>query len=77
MRLSFQKNTFFTGKKTIAETILVAITDSFGMCCFDRCLKNTIMKSTKAERCTDNMLKLTLDYLSVTVEDLNLYIMKI
>ena len=54
------------------------ITDNSKMhCCFDWYLINTFMKSTKAEKCTDIMFKLKLHCLSVTVEDLNLCIMKI
>ena len=77
VRLSFQKNTFFIGKKHIVKTISVAITHSSGMRCFGRCLINIVMKTKKAERCTDIMLKLALHCLSVIVEDLNLYIIKI
>ena len=58
-------------KKNVVETISVAITDSSDVQCFDLYLIN-ITKSTKAERCTDITFKLTLDCLSVTVEDLNL-----
>ena len=43
------------------------------MLCFDLHLINIFAKSAKAETCTDAMLKLTLNCLSVTVEDLNLY----
>ena len=65
-------------EKTVVETALMAITDSSEMhCCFDRYLINTFMKSTTAERSTEIMFKLTLHCLSVTVEDLNLCIMKI
>ena len=60
------------GKKTIVKTILVAITDSYNVRCFDLYLINIFMKSMKAERCTYIMFKLTLFCLSVTVEDLNL-----
>ena len=59
-------------KKTIVETISVAITDSSNVRCLDLNLINVFMKSKKAERCTDVMFKLTLHCLSVTVEDLNL-----
>ena len=57
--------------KTVVETILVAITDSFNVHCFDLYLINIFMKSTKSERCTD-MFNLTLYCLSVILEDLNL-----
>ena len=40
--------------------------------CLDLYLINIFTKSTKVERCTDITFKLTLYYLSVTVEDLNL-----
>ena len=63
---------FFTGKKTVVETISMAITDSSNVCCFDQCLINIFMKYTKAERCTDIVFKLTLYCLSVTVEGPNL-----
>ena len=72
LRFSFCKNNFFTGKKTVVETILVAITDSSDVRCFDLYLINIFTKSTKVERCTNIMFKLTLYCLSVTVEDLNL-----
>ena len=68
----FRKYNFFTGKKPVMETILVAITDSSDMRYFDLYLINIFTKSTKVEICTD-MFKLTLLYCwSVTVEDLNL-----
>ena len=54
------------------ETISVAINDSSDMLCFVLYQINISEKSTKAERCTDVMIKLTLCYLSGTVEDLNL-----
>ena len=54
------------------ETILVAITDNSDVCCFHLYLINIFTKSTKAERCTNIMFKLTIYCLSVTVEDLNL-----
>ena len=57
--------------KTVVETILVAITDSFNVRYFDLYLINIFMKSTKSERCTD-MFNLTLYCLSVILEDLNL-----
>ena len=41
---------FFTGKKTVVETISVAITDSSDVCCLNLCLINIFTKSTKAER---------------------------
>ena len=72
LRFLFSKNNFFTGKKTKVETISVAITDSSNVRCLDLNLINVFMKSKKAERCTDVMFKLTLQCLSVTVEDLNL-----
>ena len=59
-------------KKTAVETIPVAINDSPDVLCFDLYLVNIFAKSTKVERCTDVMFKLTLYCLSVTVEDLNL-----
>ena len=68
----FCKNNFFIGKKTVVETISVAINDSSDVLCFDLYLINIFVKSTKGERCTDVMLKPTLYCLSVTVEDLNL-----
>ena len=54
------------------ETMSVAIDDNSDVLCFDQYLINIFAKFTKAERCTDVMSKLTLFYLSVTVEDLNL-----
>ena len=54
------------------ETILVVIAESSDVRCFDLYLINIFAKSTKAERCTDIMFKLTVNCLSVTVEDLNL-----
>ena len=54
------------------EKTLFAISDSSDMLCFDLYQINIFAKSTKAERCTDVTLKLTLNCLSVTVEDLNL-----
>ena len=54
------------------ETISVAINDSSDALCFDLYLRNVFVKSTKAEKSTDVMFKLTLYFLSVTVEDLNL-----
>ena len=68
----FPKNNFFTGKKPVMETILVAITDSSDVRYFDLYLINIFTKSTKLEICTDIMFKLTLYSWSVTVEDLNL-----
>ena len=56
----------------MVETILVVITDSSDVHCFDLYLINIFTKPTKSERCTDIMFKLTLDCLSFTVEDLNL-----
>ena len=63
---------FLYKKKNVVETNLVAITDSYDVQCLDLYLINIFKKSTKAERCTDITLKLTLYCLSVTVEDLNL-----
>ena len=54
------------------KTISVAVNDSSDVLCFVLYLINISEKSTKAERCTDVMIKLTLYCLSVTVEDLNL-----
>ena len=53
------------------ETISVAINGSSNLCYFDLYLINILMKSRKAERCTDVMFKLAFYCLSVTVEDLN------
>ena len=50
---------FFTGEKTVVETISVVITDSSNVHCFDLYLINIFMKSMKAERCRD-MFNLTL-----------------
>ena len=50
----------------------MAINDSFDVLCLDLYLINIFAKSTKAERCIDNMFKLTLYCLSGTVEDLKL-----
>ena len=69
IEISFRKNNFLPGKKAVVETISVTITDSCNVGCLDLYLINI---STKAERCTDNMFKLTLYCLSVTVEDLHL-----
>ena len=63
---------FLYGKKTVVETILVAIADRSDVCCFDLYLINMFPRSANAERCTDIMFKLTLNCLFVTVEDLNL-----
>ena len=46
---------FLYRKKTVVETIIVAIVDSSDMHCFDLYLINIFMKSTKAERCTKIM----------------------
>ena len=54
------------------ETLSVAINDSSYVLCFHLYLINIFTKSTKAERCTGIMFKLTLYCISVTVEDLNL-----
>ena len=67
-------------KKNVVGIILVAITDSSDVCCFDLYLISIFTKSTKSERSTDIMFKLTLCLfvtaenlycLSVTIEDLN------
>ena len=50
----------------------MAINGSSDVLCFDLYLINIFSKSTKSERCTDVIFKLTLYSLSVTVEDLNL-----
>ena len=50
LRSSFRKNNFFTGKKTVVETILVTITDNSDVRCFDLYLINVFTKSTKAEK---------------------------
>ena len=60
LRFSFCKNDIFT--------ISVAVSDNSD----DLHLINIFVKSTKAERFTDVMFKLTLSCLSVTVEDLDL-----
>ena len=49
----------------------MAVSDSSDVLCFDLYLINIFAKSTKADRCTDVMFRLTLYCLSVTVEDLN------
>ena len=54
------------------ETISVAIINSSNVQCLDLYLINILMKSTKADKCTDITFKLTLYSLSVTVEDLNI-----
>ena len=51
----------------------MAINGSSDVLCFDLYLINIFSKSTKSERCTDVIFKLTLYSLSVTVEDLNLW----
>ena len=66
IEISFRKNNFLPGKKAVVETISVPITDSSNVGCLDVYLINI---STKAERCTDNLFKLTDN---VTVEDLHL-----
>ena len=71
-RSSFCKNSFFIGKETAVETILVAINDISDVVCFDLYKINKFAKSKKAERCRDVMFKLTLCCLYVTVDDLNL-----
>ena len=50
------------------ETISVALNDGSSVLCFHLYLINIFAKSTKEERCTSVMFKLTL-CLSVTVED--------
>ena len=74
MRFSFHKNNFFIEKNSVVETISVGVNDSSDVLYFDVCLINIFAKSTKVERCTDVMFKLTLSCLSVIVEDLDLYI---
>ena len=59
-------------KKNIVETISVAVNDNWDVLCFDLYLINIFAKSSKVERWTDVMFKLTLYCLSVAVEDLNL-----
>ena len=59
-------------KKTLVETISVVINDNSGVLCFDLYLINSFAKSTKAERCTETMFRLTLCSLPLTVKDLNL-----
>ena len=54
------------------KTVSVPINDSSDMLYFDLYLIIVFAKSTKAERCTDVMFKLTLYCLSGTVEDRNL-----
>ena len=71
MEIFVSQEQFLYGEKTVVETLLVAITDSSDVRCFDLYLINIFTKSTKTERCT-NIFKLTLNCLSVTVEDLNL-----
>ena len=48
------------------------MTDNSDVCFFNLYLIYIFMKSTKVERYTDIMFKLTLNCLSVTVIDLNL-----
>ena len=55
----------------MVETISAAINDSSDVLCFDLYPVNISLKSKKAERCTNVMFKLTLYFLSVTVEDLS------
>ena len=50
----------------------MAINDSCAVLCFDLYLINIFTKSTKAERCTDVMFRLTLYGLSASVGDQNL-----
>ena len=59
-------------KKTVVETISVAVNNKSDVLCFDLYLINIFAKFAKVERCTDFMFKVTLYCLSVTVEDLNL-----
>ena len=54
------KNNFFIAKKTVVETISVAISDNSDALCFDLYLINIFEKSTETERCTDVMFKLKL-----------------
>ena len=67
----FVPNNFYR-KKTVVETISVAIASSFDVRCFDLYLIYIFTKPTKAERYTDVMFKLAFYILFVTVEDLNL-----
>ena len=69
LRFSFHKNNFFIGKKTSLKQSQrpSKIAD---VLCFGLYVVNVFEKSTKAERCTDVIFKLTLYY--VTVENLNL-----
>ena len=63
---------FVYGKKTVVETISVAINDSFEVRCLNLYLINIFTKSTKAERCTGITFKLTRYCLLVAAEDLYL-----
>ena len=63
---------FLCREKNIVKTISVAIINSSDVQCLDLYLIIILMKSTKADRCTDITFKLTLYSLSVTVEDLNI-----
>ena len=54
---------FLYGKKSLLETILVAIADSSDVRCFDLYLMNIFTKSTKAERCTDIIFRHLIVYL--------------
>ena len=74
LRFYFWKNNVNVEKNSVVETVSVAISDSSNVLYFDLCLIKIFAKSAKIERCTDVMFKLTLYCLSVTVEDLNLYI---
>ena len=65
LRFSFRKDNFFTQKKktkkqNTVETTLVATTDSSNARCFDLRLRNIFPQSTKTQRWTYIMFKLTL-----------------
>ena len=63
---------FIYGKKTVVETISVAINDSFEVWCLNLYPINIFTKSTKAERCTGITFNLTLYCLLVAADDLYL-----
>ena len=54
------------------EQMFMKFIGSSDVCCLDLYLMNIFTKSTKAKRCTDITFKLTLYFLSVIVEDVNL-----
>ena len=56
-------------KKNVVEIISVPITDNVDVRCLYLYLINVFTKSTKAERFTDSMFKVTLYCLYVTVDD--------